>query len=207
MSPDTWPCRGWKGVRGQEPDAGQCGVRAGWTGRAGREGSYPAPLAPTNARRRVPRTPLGTPRASRRISRLIRHPVRRGHAGGRWSRDQGGGGTAPHAPRRLRSSPSSRAQRVRRGPAPSGCSGKPPVCFLPACLPSNSSPGTLAASSETRPVFLAHIFLLLHCPWCNSTPRRQHGGVCRRGARISSVPALRPKAGGETGVGGGMRMD
>lgn len=75
--------------------------------------------------------------------------------------------------------------------------------LLPSCLafPSKSSPGTSAASPEPRPVFRAHIFLLHIALGVTLHP----AGGCRRGARISLVPALHPKAAwrGDGAEGGG----
>lgn len=126
--------------------------------------------------------------------------------GGTPAQRWGDGAPCPTPPR---SSPSSRAQRVRQGPAPSGCSGKPPACFLPACLPSNSSPGTLAASSEPRPVFLAHIFLL-HIA-LGVTLHRGGNTAAFAGEVPASPPCQRcaQRLAGRWGAGqgGGMRMD
>lgn len=187
--------------RGQEPGTGQGLVRAGGTahGWGGR--------APMGAHSRVPRTPAGSPGhpavpgfASSEAAPCAQgacegHPTApRGQPGCR-----GGDAAMPRPPWRAVRSVCGR-ERVPAAVLESLLFAS----FLPDSPPTALSSGHISRFIRDSTGLSSTYFPAPHCPWCNSTPCRQHSRVsplgCGRGA-CASVPALRPKDRGETGRG------
>ncbi|XP_051663182.1 uncharacterized protein LOC127479803 [Manacus candei] len=196
VSPDMWPQWG----RGQEPDTG--GVGQSWGlcpgarlgGERGRWGTHRTWVMGCPE---TPHTPVGTPRASQKQAKASTAPCAMDtwwHCGAEL------GGCAPPPPG------TSRPPAPPHPAARSVCGGDqlpaavlenlPFASFLPACLPSDSSLGTPAASAETETGLSSTYFPAAHRPWCNFTPRCPH----LRGA--SAAPrAWRGRQGGRGGCG------
>lgn len=136
----------------------------------------------------TPHSPVGTPRAVPQC--LPKHPQLRAPRAQRGTVGSGlGEGGAPRHPPTARSSPGVACA--------AGTSSRRPLWknsrLFPSCLPPlRQLPGRTSSLGRDETGLSSTYFPAPHSPGCNFTPS----------ARISAVPALRPKAAGEPGKGG-----